>query len=349
MELEPSQLAMIRIGQVGSYDFAVERQGIGNIDFDNNVFFNSNRSVPVFPPRQGTIVKILVELGDEVKTGQPLYVIDSPDLVGAETMLIGAQETRDLASKAHTRAIASGYPEKELEQAVADQHAAERAFKAAREAVHALGEPQADIDQILAAHKVDPELVVHSPIAGQITAVSASPGLLVQPAMAPAPCSVADVSTKWMLAKVAESDIPFYRVGQRVKVTVDEYPDRTFTGKVSKIYPAVDPNTHRVTIRSEIADPGNELRSGMLAEFAIKVRRPVESIAIPADGVVREGDGTMTAWVTVDRRRFVQRIVKTGLRSNGRVQILAGLRRGELVVTDGAIFLDNMLQAPPSD
>ena len=75
----------------------------------------------------------------------------------------------------------------------------------------------------------------------------------------------------------------------------------------------------------------------------------MEATALPANGMVRESDGTMTAWVTTDRHRFVQRIIKTGLRKDDRVQILDGLQRGELVVADGAVFLSNMLQAPPSD
>jgi cobalt-zinc-cadmium efflux system membrane fusion protein len=65
--------------------------------------------------------------------------------------------------------------------------------------------------------------------------------------------------------------------------------------------------------------------------------------------VVREADGTMTAWVTTDRHRFAQRIIKIGLRKDDRVQVLDGLQRGELVVTDDAVFLSNMLQAPPTD
>ena len=81
----------------------------------------------------------------------------------------------------------------------------------------------------------------------------------------------------------------------------------------------------------------------------IRVQGPADGTAIPANGVVREPDGTMVAWVTTDRHHFVQRTIKTGLRTNGRVQILEGLRRGELVVTDGAVFLSNMLEAPPSD
>jgi len=65
--------------------------------------------------------------------------------------------------------------------------------------------------------------------------------------------------------------------------------------------------------------------------------------------VVREGDGTLTVWVTLDHRHFKQRIVRTGLQQDGRVQILDGLARGELVVTEGAVFLSNLLQAPPAD
>ncbi len=122
-----------------------------------------------------------------------------------------------------------------------------------------------------------------------------------------------------------------------------------FSGKISRLGESLDPNTHRVMVRCEIADPNDELRPGMLASFVIEVRPPVRSVAIPDDGVVREGDGTMTAWVTTDRRRFSQRTIKIGLRHQGQVEVLEGLRPGELVVTEGAVFLSNLLEASPSD
>ena len=112
---------------------------------------------------------------------------------------------------------------------------------------------------------------------------------------------------------------------------------------------AVDANTHRVMVRCDIADPQDELRPGMLANFTIEVQAPVESVAIPLNGVVRNGDGTMAAWVTADRRHFVQRLVKLGLQRDGQYQVLEGLRRGELAVTDGAVFISNILYAPPGD
>jgi cobalt-zinc-cadmium efflux system membrane fusion protein len=81
----------------------------------------------------------------------------------------------------------------------------------------------------------------------------------------------------------------------------------------------------------------------MFASFVIHVGEPVRSLAVPAEGVVREGDGTMTVWVTGDGRRFVKRTVKLGLQQDGWDQILEGIQPGETVVTDGAVFLSNKL------
>ena len=347
LELTTSQLNSIKIEAVGSRLFPVEKDTVGSISFADDL------SVQVFPSYQGKIIKSLVELGDQVQKGQPLYTIESPDLIQAESTLIGAAATLKLTSKELTRAEelnhTNGVSERELEQATSDEQTAEGALKAARDAVLVFGKTNAEIDQMIASRKIDPALVVRSPISGQVTAFNAPPGMLAQPGNPPAPFTVANVAIKWMLAEVVESDISLLRVGEPVAVRVMAYPDRVFQGKISKIYASVDPDTHRATVRSEIADPRNELRPGMLANFVIRVQKPVEGIAVPANGIVREGDGTMTAWVTTDRRHFSQRVVKTGLRTGDRVQILEGLQQGELVVSDGAVFLSNMLEAPPSD
>jgi cobalt-zinc-cadmium efflux system membrane fusion protein len=347
LDLSSSQLSAIKIEPVRTYLFPVEEEAVGNISFADDL------SVQVFPSYQGKIIQSLVELGEEVQKCQPLYTIDSPDLIQNESTLIGAAATLELTAKELDRARSlngtNGVSERELEQATSDQQTAEGALRAARDAVRVFGKTDAEIDQMIASRKIDPILVVRSPIAGQVTAFDGPPGLLVQPGNPPAPYTVTKVSLKWMLADVAETDIPLFHLGQLVRVKVTAYSDRVFQGKISKIYATVDPDTHRATIRSEITDPRNELRSGMLANFVIRVHDPVEGTAIPANGVVREADGTMTAWVTSDRRHFVQRVVKAGLRIDGRVQILAGLQPGELAVSGGAVFLSNMLQAPPAD
>lgn len=212
-----------------------------------------------------------------------------------------------------------------------------------------LGDPVEKGEPLFAVQDGKTHVTVRSPITGQVSAVNVPVGVTVEPSIAPAPCAVADVSIKWLLASVPESDIPFYHSGQSVQATVGAFPDRVFEGQVSKIYPDVDANTHRITVRCRLSDKGNVLRAGMLANYTLTVQKPVQSLAVPANGIVREGDGTMTAWVTTDRTHFTQKVVKIGLREHGMVQILDGLSSGELVVTDGAIFLDNMLQAPADD
>ncbi|MFZ0684292.1 MAG: efflux RND transporter periplasmic adaptor subunit [Terriglobales bacterium] len=344
LELEASQLNAIKIEPVGSYRFPVEKDAVGNIDFDEDL------SVQVFPAYQGTILTAFAELGATVRKDEPLYTIKSPDLIQAESNLIGAAATLDLTNKelARVRDL-GGVAEREKEQAVSDQQTAEGALKAARDAVLVFGKTNDEIDHMIASRTIDPALVVRSPIAGKVTYKVAQPGFLVQPGNAPAPYSVANVAIKWMLANVSETDVPLFHLNQPVEVTVTAYPNRVFKGKVSKIYETVDANTHRVTIRSEIPDPHDELRSGMLANFVIAVHDPVTGVSLPANGVVREADGTMTAWVTTDRRHFTQRVIKVGLRVGDRVQVLDGLHLGELAVADGAVFLSNMLSAPPSD
>jgi cobalt-zinc-cadmium efflux system membrane fusion protein len=347
VDLAPSQLNAIKIDPVKSYAFPLEKEAVGSISFVDDL------TVQVFPPYQGKLIKTFVELGDEVKQGRPLYTIDSPDLIQAESTLMGAAATLETTTKELARVKdlfgTNGVSQRELEQATSDQQTAEGALKAARDAVRVFGKTESEIDQIVASRKIDSALVVRSPIAGEVTAYNAPPGLLVQPGTGSAPFSVADVSMKWMLGNVTESDSPLFQVGQAVEARVMAYPGRIFKGRISKIYATVDPNTHRVTVRSEIPDPQHELRPGMLASFVIRVQDPVDSVAMPMTGVVRNGDGTMVAWVTDDRHRFFERHLKIGLQRDGQYQILEGLRLGELAVSDGALFLSNMLEAPPTD
>jgi cobalt-zinc-cadmium efflux system membrane fusion protein len=341
VELSDSQLVSVKVEPAGERVFAIEKSAVGSIDF------NQEMAVQVFTPYQGRIVGLFATVGDEVKKGQTLFTIDSPDLLQAESTLIAAAgvlefTTRNLARLKQlytTKAIS----QRDLEQAVSDQQTAEGNVRAGRDSVRLFGKSEAEIDSIIAKRMADPILVVPSPISGRITARNAAPGLYVQPGNAPAPFAVADVSTMWMLANVAETDSPDFKVGQEVKVRIMAFPSRVFDGRISTISSTVDPNTHRVWVRSEVADPQHELRAGMFATFVIRTADPVRAVAIPLDGVVREGDGTMTVWITADRRRFTKRTVRIGLQQDGYRQILEGLQPGELVATEGALFLSNAL------
>ena len=279
LDLQPAQLEGLRIEPVQTHAFAIEKQAVGSISFD-----------------------------------------EDPAIVQAESTLLTAAATLELSSKELRRVRSlgegNGIAQKELEQAIANEQSARAALRAAHDALRALGKSDTEIERMIASGTIP-----HSAGSRRV----------------------------WALANVAESDSVSVRPGQPLLLTVMAYPGRTFSGKVSRVYASVDPATHRVAVRAEIADPHRELRAGMLAEFAIRVSPALQAVAIPATGAVREADGTTSVWVTVDRRHFVQRPVKTGARDADWVQIVAGVRPGELIVTDGAVFLSNMLQAPPGD
>ena len=340
IDLSDSQLAAVKVEPIEDREFPVEKEAVGSIDF------NEDMETQVFTPYQGRIIALFAAVGDDVKKGQTLFTIDSPDLLQAESTLIAAAGVLELTTRNLTRLQelykTLAVSQAALEQGISDQQTAEGNLRAARDAVRIFGKSDAEIDGIVADRKADPTLVVPSPIDGRITARTAAPGLFVQPGSPPPPYVVADINTMWMLANVAENDSPAFRVGQPVQVRLGAFPDRVFDGKITTIGAIVDPNTRRVLVRSEIKDPQHELRSGMFGNFTISVGVPVRSPAIPLAGVVREGDGTMSVWVTADRRRFTKRTVKIGEPRGGYRQILEGVQVGELAATDGAVFLSNM-------
>jgi membrane fusion protein, heavy metal efflux system len=347
VDLSERQAEAVKSGPVGSREFMLFKTAVGTIDF------NENMLVQVFSQYPGKIIKAFFNIGDDVKKGETLFTIDSPDLLQAEATLLASAGVLELQKRTLLRLTnllkSGGSAQKDVDQATSDEQTAEGNHRAARDAVRIFGKTDAEVDQILGTRKLDATLLVPSPISGRIVARSAAPGFLTQPGNAPAPYSVADISTMWMVANVIETDAPAYKLGQEVEVRVPAYPDRVFKGHVTTLGSTIDPSSHRQLVRSEIDDPQHLLRSGMFASFVIHVGEPTRSLAVPADGVVREGDGTMTVWVTTDRRRFLKRTVKVGLRQDGWVQILEGLEPGEVVVTDGAVFLSNKLLTEAGD
>jgi membrane fusion protein, heavy metal efflux system len=341
VDLSEKQAASLKVGPVDTRDFEVLKTAVGTIGF------NENMLVQVFSQYPGKILKALYNVGDDVKKGDVLFTIDSPDLLQAESTLLASAGVLELQKRILARATgllrAGGSAQKDIDQATSDQQTAEGNFKAAMNSVRIFGKSDAEIEQIFHDRKVDSTLVVPSPIDGRVVTRNAAPGFLTQPGTAPAPFSVAGISTMWMIANVIETDAPAYKVGQPVEVRVPAYPDKVFKGHVTTVGSIIDPNTHRQLVRSEIEDPEHLLRSGMYASFIIRVGGPLRSLAVPADGVVREGDGTITVWVTKDSRHFIKRTVSIGARQNGWVQILDGLQPGETVVTEGAVFLSNRL------
>jgi cobalt-zinc-cadmium efflux system membrane fusion protein len=347
VELTDKQASTIQVGAVSRANFELLRSAVGNIDF------NQDRLVQVFTPNPGRIIAAHANVGDRVLRGQLLFTIDSPDLLQAESTLISAAGVAVLQARNLKRITENlrggGGAQKDVDQAVSDQQTSEGALRTARDAMRIFGKTDEEIDRIIADRKSDSALVVRSPIAGLVTQRTAAPGLFVQPGNAPAPFTIADTSTMWMVANVPDEQSAALRVGQTEKVSVSTYPDRIFEGAISVIGGSIDMQTRRVMVRSEIKDPEGLLRAGMFARFSIKVGDSLDSPAVPDSAVVREGDGSRTVWVASDRRHFEKRIVKIGLQQRGLTQIVEGLQAGDSIATDGAVFLSNKLEGGATD
>jgi hypothetical protein len=246
---------------------------------------------------------------------------EDPAIVQAESVLLTAQANlgasyREL-SRVQGLGETNGIAPKELEGAQAADLAAAAAVKAAREAVRALGVSDQELNTLQRTGRFAPPKV-HG-------------------------------SATWVLINVPESDTPKVRAGELIRVAVPAYPEQWFRGVVRRVYATVDPGTHRTAMRAQVDDPRRYLRPGMLANVMIQYAEPVTGVAIPTTAAVRETDGTMIAWVTSDRRRFISRRITVGQQDDGHYQVLTGLTTDDLVVTEGGIFLTNLLDAPPSD
>ena len=341
VELNDEQASTLKIETVSEQNFALVKRSVGNIIFDQN------KLVTVFAHYQGRLIDAYLNVGDKVLAGQPLFTMQSPDLLTAESNLITVAGT----SKMHTRNLGraktlvknGGISQQAADQVIADQQSADGALKSARDNVRIFGKTDEEIDRIIAERKADSTLVVKSPITGLITGRAAAPGLYVQPGVAPAPYTIADTSTMWMVANVIENDAPLLQIGQNVSVKVAAYPDREFRGKIIVLGSVIDPNTRRVFARCEVDNSENLLRSGMFATFIITIGEPIRAPAVPPNAIIREMDGSMSAWTTRDRKHFIRKAVTTGMRQNNLVEIKSGLGPGEQMVTDGAIFLSNQV------
>ncbi|MDA8328214.1 MAG: efflux RND transporter periplasmic adaptor subunit [Betaproteobacteria bacterium] len=339
VSLTAAQMKFVVVEPVSVRNFSVNREAVGNTDYDQDT------TAQVSSPYPGRILAVMAKAGDNVRKGQALFTIASPDLLQAESALLTTAGVMKLTTAALQRAqalyAAQGMAQKDYQQAVSDQQSAEAAYKSAVDAVRIFGKSEAQINQIVSRRQIDATMPVLSPLTGRVTARNAAVGTLVQPGGTPPPFVVSDLSSKWLLANVDESDLPLMRLGETVEAHLMAYPDQVFRGKIDNIAAAIDPNTHRITVRANLRDPQNLITPQMMATFTVLTGTVLHSPAVPDDGVVREGDGTMTVWVTTDKRHFYRRTVILGMRQHGVNQILSGLKGGELVATEGALFISN--------
>jgi cobalt-zinc-cadmium efflux system membrane fusion protein len=346
------QMHQLSIVKVETYPFRMQKSAIGRIAYNEDV------STPVLAPFSGRVIRLIAKVGDAVKRGDPLFEIDSPEVVQPQNDFIAALAALNKARsqlnlvqiiEKRQRDLYEGKaaPLKEFQQAQADliaaqndMRAAETALEAARNRLRILGLTGTQITALQEKREINRATPIYAPIDGTVIARKVGPGQYVRSDSSDPLFVIANLSTMWLKALVPENDISLIRVGQEVEVEITALPGRVFKARIAAIEATADATTRRVVVRSEIPNPDGALKAEMFASFKIFTGENVTAPAVPSVAVIREGDHA-SVWVEQEPMLFKRRKVEIGIEQDNKVQIRAGLKADELIVGRGAIFVDN--------
>jgi membrane fusion protein, heavy metal efflux system len=328
-----------------------------DVTVPGKIVFNGNKVTPVLSQFSGRIVRLDAVVESTVRAGQVLGTIDTPDIVGMQsdyqqslTAERSARTTLDLAKRTRERAerlaAAEAIPQRDLQQAQADESRAaddlkraESAIAAARERLQSAGMKEADIEQLASgARAVNRIVSIVAPISGTIIERKAGLGQVVQPGAGDPLFMIADLSTVWITADAYEDQLAYIHSGESMKVTTPAYQNDSFTARVDQIGSTIDPDRHTVAVRCVVANPIGRLKPGMFANVILRDAAKQEVLTVPSSAVVAEGDGRLV-FVEELSGKYVKRAVETGNEINGVTIIRSGLREGERVVTRGSLLL----------
>ncbi|HEV2286790.1 MAG TPA: efflux RND transporter periplasmic adaptor subunit [Steroidobacteraceae bacterium] len=309
------------------------------VDFDND------QATAVLAPFSGPVSRLLVAQGDEVRKGQPLAQVDSPDFaaaVGAYRKAFATARTdRRLADQDQDLVQHNGVSEREFAQAQTDAANAEADRDAALRALIALGVPPEAIESIDQGRAVaNPGGLIRSPVAGTVVEKLITPGELLQ-AGTTACFTVADLSRVWVMAHLFGADLAAVNVGDPAEV-VTGVDAHDFAGKVDKIAALVDPDTRAVDVRVLVENPKRALRKGMYVRVLIHSRLESTGLLVPISAVLRDDENLPFVYAAQADGSFARRPITLGARVAEQYEVASGLAAGEKVVVSGGLFVQFM-------
>jgi len=298
------------------------------------VFPDVSREIPVISLANGRVVDIKARLDDNVKKGQLLLKVQSPDITNAFDTYLKAVNDEQLANKAFLRAQDlfqhGAISQSMLEQADDSEKDAKADLTAAEEQLKTLGVDKSHPSSIVN---------VYAPVSGVIVAqnVTNAAAAGVSLSGSATAFTIADLSTVWIVCDVYENDIASLQLGQQAKIRFNAYPDRPLTGRISDIGPILDPSMRTAKVRIEVANPGF-LKLGMFATATFTGRSKQSYPAIPADAVLHLHDRDWV-YLPAGGNQFKRTQVTAGKMLDGnRQQILSGLQPGQQVVTNALLL-----------
>jgi membrane fusion protein, heavy metal efflux system len=352
----PKQWESLTVEPVTAQTFRAEHLTEGKIAVDED------RATLVYSPYAGRVIKLLAKPGDMVVAGQPLFVVESPDMVQAQNDFINAVAALNKARSAlelakiieqqntslyETRAG----PLRDLQQSKAttlaaqnDVRGAQISLEAVRNRLRILGKTDEEITKFSETGVISPQTTIFSPISGTVVQRKVGPGQYVNTTSNSAAANdatfvVGDLSTVWLVAYVRESEARDVKVGQTIHFTVLAFPNRIFTANITYVATSFDAATRRLPVRATIDNKEGLLKPEMFASVTILIGEGDTSSAVPREAIIYDGNSAHV-WIAREDRSVEPRKIKIGLSNGQFVQVIDGLKVGERVVTKGSLFVD---------
>ncbi len=347
----------------------VERRPLArSIRVTGMVALNELRLAHINPLARGRIQVMEVTVGQRVRAGQRLAILDALDLAEARHQLASAQAALRQANAETATARAAlqrgqdlvrggALAQSELDRRRSDMARAEAAVQTRTvEAEHwremleryspalrsqpAGGEAGSQSVSLAAASPEDARGAILAPFDGTILTIGATPGELVDTNREI--FALADLGIMWVQADVPERDLGALRLGAAASIAVEAYPGRRFPGVVAYVADQLDARTGTAKVRCEIANPDGALKANMFAVVEIAAPLGRDGVVVPG-AAVQSVDGAAVVFVRLDETRFGRRDVRLGLSAAGVTEVIEGLAAGQVVATEGSFRLKAML------
>jgi cobalt-zinc-cadmium efflux system membrane fusion protein len=306
------------------------------------VAYGEDRYSKVSSPLQGRVVEVRAHLGDRVKAGDTLLIIDSPDITQAYSEFVKEASELEFATRGYelakelyqTKALAL----KDLKQAENDLIKARAEFRRAKERLLSLRIPSVELDKPLAQQRITSRFEMKSPLTGTVVERTVTPGQSVSADAGQVLFTVADLDRLQVVADVYERDLALVKVSQVARVNVEAYPDADFAAVVAAIGDVVDPNTRTIKVRAWVDNQDHRLKPEMFARLRLDIGDANPFLTIPKEAVV-EVDGKYFVYLVESPDKYVKREVRVSNVSSDMVRVLQGLSPGQRIVTKGAVLV----------
>ena len=283
---------------------------------------DERRIYAISPKFEGYVERLHVNVtGQPVAKGQALFEVYSPELVAAQReYAIAAQGVEALKD-------AGGNTQAGMKQLAESSLLRLRNWDMSAAQVKALAK----------SGQVKRTFTFASPVSGVVTEKKALQGMRFM--TGEELYQVADLSSVWVVADVFEQDIGLVEPGATATVRINAYPDKTFEGKVSYVYPTLNADTRTVPVRVELANPGLLLKPAMFAQVELPVAAKGSVVTVPTSAVIDSGTRQIVL-VQKGEGRFEPREVKLGARSDAAIEVMEGVKDGEQVVVAANFLID---------